>query len=137
VQFAKGFEHMLHSKVDDEEVSFTKFYEIAECVPRIKGQRLLWVQNLNLTGCLARRLKTGEIFDQLSGIRQMSTEELNVAVSLFAEDVGNMLKAECSKLRNSVQTNLKTEAEKAMSKFTGDPAMFGDTIMYQEGLERV
>jgi hypothetical protein len=119
-----------------EELDLTRFKEIVKKVPRIHGERFQWVQSLNLNVLLARRLKLGNLFDELSGIRDMTQEEMDTALSSFFKDVVSAVNLELTELKK-LGSNLSgfEKVEAAMSKYAGHVGTFGDTQMFQEGLE--
>ena len=121
----------------DEDLNLSKFKEMVKKVPRIHGQRFQWVQSLNLNKILTRKLKLGNLFDELSGVRDMTEADIDTALNSFLKDVESVVKCEWSLLKKSC-TNLFTGLEKveeAMSKYAGTVGTFGDTQMFQEGLE--
>ena len=71
-----------------EDISLEAFKKVMDGVPRVKGHRMQWVRALNLPGRLARLLKVGEIFDQLSGIKKMTLTDLDDALKQFAAGRG-------------------------------------------------
>ena len=110
------------------------FGEMVREIPRIHGQRIQWARSLHLDSVLARHLKVGSLFDELSGIMDMTETEVKIALEMFSKDVYVIIQKELTKLRN-----LGTEPEQAMSaisKFSGGfTGKFGDTQMFQGGLE--
>ena len=124
--------------VEDKSITLNQFKEIAGKVPRIKGQRLQWVKSFNLNGRLAASLSSGDLFDQLSGIRGMEESELKTALRKFGEDVEYIvLEAWKSEIQADKYHGLNNinQVEKEMDKFAGNLGKFGDEKMFQEGLE--
>jgi hypothetical protein len=119
------------------EMSLTSFRNFIRefKLPRIHGQRIQWARSLGLDCVLARHLKVGDLFDQLSGIKAMTESELQQALDLFASDVRVILHGELWKLKNV--GSMSEQAKAVMSKFTGGfTGRFGDSNTFQGGLER-
>ena len=126
----------LLENVEDKSITLKQFKEIAGKVPRIKGQRLQWVKSFNLHGRLAALLSSGDLFDQLSGIRRMEELELKAALRKFGEGVECIvLDAWNSEKRKSHGLNYTSQVKQEMGKFEGYVGKFGDEKMFQEGLE--
>ena len=89
---------------------------------------------LNLHGRLAQLLRVGEPFDELSGIKSMNEAELDLVVAKFCADAGQALKEAWRKLNES-QSEVIEPLQVALGKFMGTVGKFGDTGMFQEGLE--
>ena len=134
----KKFEEDLHSITGaadgfHKSIDLTRFKDIVMKMPRIHGQRFLWVKSLNLNMLLARKLKIGDLFDELSGIKEMEEEELNTALKECFQDVESVVKSEWRLLKRS--EIVLEEVEAAISKYNGEVGSFGDTEMFQEGLD--
>jgi hypothetical protein len=110
------------------------FKEIAMKLPRVHGQRIQWARSLNLDSLLACRLKVGGFLDELSGIRGMTEGEIDTALGLFFKDVVDIVKYEWIILNESDRNHAET-VDAVMSKFAGAIGKYGDTRMFQEGLE--
>ena len=146
---SKKFLELLDTEVknvEDKSITLNQFKEIAGKVPRIKGQRLQWVKSFNLNGRLAALLSSGDLFDQLSGIRSMEESELTMALRKFGKEVEDLVldawKSEKSKdhglninYTSQVQQEMGKFVQQEMGKFGGDLGKFGDEKMFQEGLE--
>ena len=139
VDFLKTIEEGLRSNPADglsKNIDLARFKEILKKVPRIHGERYQWVKSMNLNMLLARRLRLGNIFDELSGIREMNDTEMEAALALFAKDVVSVVKSEWSLLKKTGSSRFGPSGVKAaMSKYAGTVGTFGDTQMFQEGLE--
>jgi hypothetical protein len=117
-------------------IDLTRFKEFVMKVPRIHGQRFQWVQSLNLNMLLARRLKLGNLFDELSGIREMTETDVDNALGSFFKDVDSAVKSEWIRLKQSGSSSFGFEiVEAAMRHGKYTFGAFGDTQMFQEGLE--
>jgi hypothetical protein len=62
----------LRSNTAGKNLDIAGFKDILTKMPRIHGERYHWVKSMNLNRLLARRLRLGNIFDELSGIREMN-----------------------------------------------------------------
>ena len=132
----KRLETELKGKSGVDVKTFTK---IARGVGIAEGQRFMWVrQFLNLDGRLARQLRVGNPFDEYSGLREMGEEECDELLRNLVEEVAPVFKAELKRLKQNrhVTADSGTEDISAVrSKFFGFDGKFGDTEMFQEGLE--
>jgi hypothetical protein len=64
-----------------------EFKALVDEAPRVRGERVQWVNDLKLGGLLARRLKPGTLADPLHGLKNMTVTEIEDVLRLFAEDV--------------------------------------------------
>ena len=137
-KFLEVFDEELKN-FEDKSITLLHFKEIAEKVPRIKGQRLQWVKSFNLNGRLASLLNSGDIFDQMSGIRTMNETEMKMALRMFGEVVEDIVMDAWRKVtdmkRMDQGLNYTSQVIKEIDKFAGDLGKFGDEKMFQEGLE--
>ena len=117
-----------------DSIDLTRFKEMAGQVPRIKGQRLQWVKSLNLNGWFAARLRLGELFDQLSGIRAMEESSIKKVIKEFGDEL-EALVIESWKRLQAENKITRGKVEMIMDKFSGEVGYFGDTGMFYEGLE--
>jgi hypothetical protein len=114
--------------------SFHKFKQAMQMVPRIRGKRIQWANSLNLDSRLARLLPPGILFDELSGIKSMDETQIENILSSFFQEVKHTFIAACEQL-GQIENVQQAKVEIALNKFTGDIGKFGDTGMFQEGLE--
>ena len=99
------------------------------------GQRIKWVrQFLNLEGRFARLLKVGDPLNEFSGMLQMSDKECEEILQMLIDDVRPTFKAELKRLKDP-QSAGSGQIDQVRSKFAGPVGKFGDTQMFQEGLE--
>ncbi len=103
-----------------------RIYAAISQVPRVKGERVQWVRTLGLEGLLARHLPLGNFADQLSGIKNMTEEELSVAVHRFIAEVPAVVSAGLKKLKGRAASRFGSEVQEYInSKFTLDGAFVG------------
>jgi hypothetical protein len=103
-----------------------RVYAAVSQVPRVKGERMQWVRTLGLEGLLARHLPLGNFADQLSGIKNMSEEELSVAVHRFIAEVPAVVFAGLKELKGRAASQFGSEVQEHInSKFTLDGAFVG------------
>jgi hypothetical protein len=119
---------------ETEFIDLGEFKEIARTLCVVTGQRMQWVRILNLNGRLARQLKIGEPGDELSGIRQMDLAELETALDKFCASARRALFKQWKNLKEASDSGIG-DVEIVLSKFTGTVGKFGDTGLFQEGLE--
>jgi hypothetical protein len=132
----------LKLKLDDElqsvdsksGIDVEKFSIIAQKYGIATGQRSRWAHSLNLDGLLASRLKVGQPFDELRGVKEMSDREVDALLQTFFSDISRVFKSELELLKESEAAGSDTIVD-ARNKFTGYVGKFGDTEMFQEGLE--
>ena len=99
------------------------------------GERIRWVrQNLNLDGRFARLLEVGNPLDELSGIKGMSQKQIDEVLKRFSEELARAFQSQLSRLKDP-HTSGPGKLEDVRSKFSGPIGRFGDTGMFQEGLE--
>jgi hypothetical protein len=119
---------------NDQFFDMVSFRAMARKLPRIHGQRVQWAKSLGLERALARHLKVGDLFDELSGIKSMTDEEIEIALGSFLKDAATILRSALSTLRNA--GSMSEQAKSLMSKFSGGfTGRFGDTSMFEKGLE--
>ncbi len=99
------------------------------------GERTTWVKCLNLDELFVRLLKVGVPMDELSAVRKMSDAEIDTLLDSFHAAVTHVLRAELTRLGEPGQTAGSGQVEEALNKFTGAVGRFGDSAMFQEGLE--
>jgi hypothetical protein len=93
-------------------------------IPRVKGERVQWVRTLGLEGLLAKHLPLGTFEDQLSGIKKISKEELNIALNSFMVEVPAAVSAGVKALQFQVSAGSAVQ-EYINSKFALDGAFVG------------
>jgi hypothetical protein len=71
----------------DYNMDLENFRGVARQVPRINGQRVQWARSLGLDCTLARYLKVGGLFDELSGIKDMTAAEIEKALDYFSKEL--------------------------------------------------
>ena len=54
---------------------------------------------MKLENVLARHLRVGELFDELSGVKGMSAEDLQAALDAFCKDAETVVRREWQRLR--------------------------------------
>ena len=62
-------------------ITFDKFFQAFEQLPRVRGERVRWAATLGLEGELARLLAPGSIFDGLRALRLMEGADLEAHIS--------------------------------------------------------
>ena len=130
----QSFEKELYND-DFEGLDLDAFKKIARKAGIASGERFRWVrQSLNLDGRFSRLLKVGSPLDELSGIRQMSTTELNNVITKFGAELVHAFEAQ-RLLLNTPECAGPGQFEDVRSKFDGPVGKFGDTAMFQDGLE--
>ena len=116
----------------------SKFKKYISSFQRVHGQRVLWVRSLRLESMLASRLKVGKLFDEMSGIRETSEENLDEILKLFFVDVNRVVKAAWKEVRESRLTDATQstdEVRSVVNKFEGPVGKFGNAEVFQRGLE--
>ena len=100
-----------------------KFKEIASKVPGIKGDRIQWARTLNLDGLLARQIKVGTPFDELLGLKRMTSDEISEALDRFSKAVSKVFFKALEDLKLEDDDSASLSA--ANSKFSDDMSKFG------------
>ena len=121
--------------VEDKRITLDQLKKMTGEVPRMKGQRLQWVKSFNLHGRLAGLLSSGDLFDQLSGIRSMKETELKKALRKFGKEVEDLVLRAWKEIKADQGLNNTSQVQEEMGKFGGELGNFGDEKMFQEGLE--
>ena len=103
------------------DLDYTKFKEAADKIPHGRGHRVQWAKTLGLEGLLARRLKIGDFFDGLAGVRSMSREEIRTACAQVCEDLPVLVERCWEKLQ---QTQILSSPEEANAKFCTSQGAF-------------
>ena len=120
---------------EDKRITLDQLKTMTGKVPRMKGQRLQWVKSFNLHERLAGLLSSGDLFDQLSGIRSMQETELKKALRKFGKEVEHVVLRAWKEIKADQGLNNTSQVQEEMGKFGGELGNFGDEKMFQEGLE--
>jgi hypothetical protein len=97
-------------------------------VPRVRGERVQWARSLGMEGLLARHLPLGTFADQLRGIRDMTDQDVKVALYRFMADVAVSMAAGLKALRGRSAGESQAGSavqEHINSKFALDGAFVG------------
>ena len=131
-----GFGHIFNALEEKKIVSREEFKHAMRNYPRMQS-RFQWVRALHLDRLLARQLKPGTLFDETKCIRSMNSEQIKEVLQNFQQAIQAAFYFELEKLkrREKDKSSDSNEADNLMNKFSGDFGKFGDTGMYQEGLE--
>ena len=121
-------EDLIKSQPDGDEITFERFFEAFENLPRVRGERVRWSETLGLAGELARMLKRGIVFDGLSGLKNLQGDQLDEHIDevcrKFSALLPQLLRAGINKLKASAST--VSEAEQMINtKFSMDGAYMG------------
>jgi hypothetical protein len=101
------------------------FKAMVDQAPRVRGERVQWVNNLKLGGLLAQRLKPGTLTDPLHGLKSMTPGELDAVLRQFADDVKRRLTEKLDQLKRQVGRAESDVDEHINSKFVMDGAFVG------------
>ena len=77
----------------------------------MKGERVQWARTLGLEGLLAKHLPMGTFHDQLSGIRDITDEELSFVMDRFIAEVPALVSAGLKNLRSKVSPAARAGSE--------------------------
>ena len=126
-------DHLLNIDAKNLTDNLERFEAAVRCLPlRKKGERFMWVKQMNLTGRLARLLDIGDLFDQMSGIKRMSENQLETVAKEFGKEVADILKERKKELISN--PTKEKDMQEIMGKFDSS-GKFGDAEMFKEGLE--
>jgi hypothetical protein len=121
-------ENLIKAHPGGDEITFQRFLEAFENLPRVRGERVRWTETLGIVGQLARLLKKGNIFDGLSGLKNLKGHELEKHIRevsrQFGELLPQLLRAGIKKLQSGPSG--ESEAEQMINtKFAMDGAYLG------------
>jgi ankyrin repeat protein len=138
------------SSANSEGIDFRAFKKATDKIPYVKNPKLQFVRGLKLDISLARRLKSGTLWDGLEGFKQMTLQDIEHVCALHARDVLDCLQAQWRRLKSEDQrlsTQIDTLSKEdplddfagTMNKFMGEDGAilgsFGTQDFFHEGLE--
>ena len=113
---------------DSKAIALADFKAAFSEMPRLRGERLHFVQSMGLDCMLAKLLKKGSVFDGLEGLKNMTDAEskrhIEVVIHEFVPQLREALSCSLKKLRSS-KIDPKDEHELMNSKFVLDGAFEG------------
>ena len=113
----------------------SSFQKIAKKAGIASGQRIKWVkQHLNLDGRLARLLKVGDPSNEFSGMLKMTEEDCEAVLWKLFKEIEQPFKS-CLRLLQEQRSVGSGQVEEIHNKFSGQVGNFGDTELFEEGLE--
>jgi Ca2+-binding EF-hand superfamily protein len=121
-------ENLIKANPDGDEITFERFLEAFESLPRVRGERVRWAETLGVVGLLARLLKKGTLFDGLGGLKNLKGDELEKHIrevsTHFGQLLPHLLRAGIKKLQSGPSG--ESEAEQMINtKFAMDGAYLG------------
>jgi hypothetical protein len=121
-------ENLIKAHPDGDEITFQRFLEAFENLPRVRGERVRWTETLGIVGQVARLLKKGTVFDGLSGLKNLQGDELEKHIRevcrQFGELLPQLLREGIKKLQSGPSG--ECEAEQIINtKFSMDGAYLG------------
>ena len=119
---------------EDGSVDKKAFFDILGKIPRLRGQRIEWSKSLKLENLLACELPVGDLFDERSGIRNMNQYDIEESLQRFFVKVRREFEKAWSELNEDPETST-TDVNSVVNKFAGTVGKFGDTKMFEEGLD--
>ena len=119
---------------DSEGIDYERFKQAMGSVPRVYGHRIQWARSLRFENVLANLLSTGPIFDPLRAIKKMPDHKILESLTEASKEVFEKFKRERDSLIRA-ESGSSDEVADIMGKYTGETGKFGDTGMFEEGLE--
>ena len=111
-------------------LDFMAFKAVLRKVPRVPGQRTAWIRGMLLEADLARHLRPGTLDDGLAGVKQTSSQEVDLLLYAFFADTRRKFFAEWVKVR---QPGGFKSAVEANSKFDGFDGTFASLEDFHAG----
>ena len=137
---ADAMEDLIVASSQDKQIDFDRFLEIVKDLPRVRGERVQFAKGLELHSYLAPLLKTGNFFDGLQGLRELSEDQITAHLAevsaVFSRILTNVLASAILGLKQSTPSALETNSKFSMDtdSFEGSFAEIDD---FYQGPEKL
>jgi hypothetical protein len=101
-------------------IDLNTFQELVNRIPRIRGRRVHWARAMKLETVLARHLKAGDLFDELSAVKDMKAEELQGVLNSFCKDATRIITEEWERLSQLSSSVDDQRPASINTKFSGE-----------------